>query len=148
TKEFFSPYLGAYVDISHLFIIAAGNSSIKDPALLSRLDPHKIEKFKDAVNEEDEKEEVIQEINIIEDDVNEVDIKKMGAKAKVIWNSIIPKLAQNEEPMWNLDPTNLSNGCKRDIQKAITEDPEIGLRWIEIRLIKILNNERRGVYIQ
>lgn len=86
TKSFYSPYLGFNVDISHLSIILAGNSDIKDDALKNRLHMVKFDGFSKAYKKEIVQRDLLPSVlvshaklTLREDDFTPNDVKAINA---------------------------------------------------------------------
>lgn len=88
SKTFFDDYMGAPLDISHYFIILAGNHELKDQALVNRC-------------------------NVIK--IDHIDEKVIYNS---ILNTMLPKLCHSEDPNMNLDPSLFKSQIKELIEKS------------------------------
>lgn len=108
TKSFYSPFLQSNVDISHLCIILAGNSEIRDDALRSRL-------------------------QIVKFDGYNADYKKA-----VVWKTMLPeliKIHENSELPLIFDDVKKEQAA---IDQIIEKDDDLGFRSVKQRMMEYL----------
>lgn len=84
-KKFYSPYLRRHIDVSHLFVVVAGNLNFKEAALLNRFHDHKTASLE--IENRDLLVDIVMETYLrakLKSDENIPDDKKLHWRQKVI----------------------------------------------------------------
>ena len=117
TKSFYSPYLKAHVDISHLGIILAGNNLLRDKALSNRLDMVHFDGYSHEY------------------------------KQNVVFQEMLPEIMalykNTQHPLLDEDITDQD---RENMIKIVYDDEDPGFRTIKMLVMKYLENRVRCKY--